>query len=54
MWRVTIIGAETAKEEIRMLQMRLIQQKRELLHVGSRSTIKDILVEKIEDEPEEL
>jgi hypothetical protein len=55
MWTVTIIGAdsEAAKAEIRKLQMRLIQQKRELLHSGeSGNVIRSITVEKMEQKEE--
>jgi hypothetical protein len=44
--------SETAKAEIRKLQMRLIQQKRELLHCGGGNVIKSITVEKVEEEEE--
>jgi hypothetical protein len=55
MWRVTIVGADRdkAKAEIRKLQMRLIQQKRELLHCGSGTVIQSITVEKVEEESED-
>jgi hypothetical protein len=44
---------DEARRMMKSLQMRLIGGKRELLHAGSRATIKKIRGTKIEEEEEE-
>ena len=53
-WQVHIIGCDTAsaRKAMKLLQMRLIGGKRELLHCGSKEIIKEIRVTKIEEEEE--
>jgi hypothetical protein len=53
-WQVHIVGGDApeAKEKMKLLQMRLIGGKRELLHCGSKAIIKAIRITKVEEEEE--
>jgi hypothetical protein len=54
-WRVTIVGKDDkdSKRQMEKLQMRLIQQRRELLRPMEGAFITSITVEKVEEETEE-
>ncbi|HZZ82025.1 MAG TPA: hypothetical protein VFE62_26230 [Gemmataceae bacterium] len=51
-WRVTIVGKDDreSKRQMEKLQLRLIQQRRELLRMADGAFITSIEVEKIEEE----
>jgi hypothetical protein len=52
MWQVHIVGGDSpdALRMMKLLQMRLIGGKRELLYCGSKEIIKAIRVTKVEEE----
>lgn len=49
------VGANTpeASERLKMLQLRLITQKRETLHTGNKNVIKEIRITKVEEQEDE-
>ena len=55
LWQVHIVGGDApeAKEKMKLLQMRLIGGKRELLLCGSKYIIKAIRITPVEEEKEE-
>jgi hypothetical protein len=51
LFEVLIIGADSpeAIERLKLLQLRLITQRRETLHTGNKSIIKEIRITKVEE-----